>query len=74
MHVVLHSHSSGKAELRVLYPWKITQPPPKYLSLPSVAATTTSLSASELSEIFDSTNRIQRTYYIRKSGEDNEVL
>ena len=68
MHVVLHS--SGKAELRVLYPWKI--PPPEYLSSPSAAATTTS--SSELSEVFNRVNRVHRTlFYIGKSGEDNEV-
>ena len=52
MHVVLHS--TGKAELRVLYPWKI--PPPEYLSSPSVAATMTSLR-----EVFNSANRVQYT-------------
>ena len=54
MHVVLHT--SGKAELRVLYPWMIPRAPPEYLSSPSAAATTISL--SELSEGFNSANRI----------------
>ena len=48
MHVILYT--SGKAEQRVLYPWKIPRAPPEYLSLPSAAATTTS--ASELREDF----------------------